>query len=62
VQEFIISKRGTKEVAFSFQIQQRYAKLKLDVDISFLDNPIMHLSMNSMDLLRLWFSHFHMNF
>jgi hypothetical protein len=34
VQEFIINKGGTMEAALSFQIQQHYAKLKLDVDIS----------------------------
>ncbi len=61
MQEFIIRKGGIKEVALSFQIQQHYVKLRLDADISFLDNPTKHLSIDSMDFFRLWFSHFHMN-
>ncbi len=61
MQEFIISKGGIKEITLSFQIQQHYVKLSLDADISFLDNLTKHLSMDSKDFFKLWFSHFHMN-
>jgi hypothetical protein len=36
-------------------------KLRLDADISFLDNPIGHLSIDAMDLFKLWFSHFYID-
>jgi hypothetical protein len=44
VQEFIISKGGSKEAAFSFQIQQHYVKLRLDADISLSTTPLSTLS------------------
>lgn len=61
MQEFIINKGDTKEATLSFQISQHYVKLRLDTDISILDNPTGQLSTDAMDLFKLWFSHFYID-
>jgi hypothetical protein len=51
-----------KEATLSFQISQHYVKSRFDAVISFSDNPTGHLTIKAMDLFKLWFSHFYIDF
>ncbi len=58
---FITNKGGTNKFAMEFVISSDYLKLRLDVDISLLDNTSSYLFINAMDLFKLWVTHNHMS-
>jgi hypothetical protein len=58
IQNFVEGRRGTKDSTLSIVIESDYLKLRLDANISLLDN-FEHLFTNAMDFFRLWFTHNH---
>jgi hypothetical protein len=61
VANFIISKGGTSKSTMEFVMLGDYLKLKIDADISLLDNTTRYLSTNALDFFRLWYTHNHMS-
>jgi hypothetical protein len=58
---FITNKGGTNEFVVEFIISCDYLKLRIDVDISLLDNTTNYLSTYALDFLKLWYTHNHMS-
>jgi hypothetical protein len=58
IHNFIEGRRRTKGSALSIVIES-YLKLRLNEDISMLNNNLGHLFTTAMDFFRLWFTHNH---
>jgi hypothetical protein len=54
--KIIEGRGGTKDSTFSIVIETNYLKLRLDTDISLLDNNFRHLFVDVMDFFKLWFT------
>ncbi len=58
---FITIRGGTSKSVVEFIISGDYLKLRIDVDISLLDNTTEYLSTNALDFFKLWYTHNHMS-
>jgi molybdenum cofactor biosynthesis enzyme len=58
---FITNKGGTNKSTMEFVISCDYLKIRIDVDISLLDNIIGYLSTNALDFFKLWYTRNHMS-
>jgi hypothetical protein len=59
--DFINKKGGTNKFVLDFVISCDYFKIRIDDDISLLENTIGYLSTNALDFFRLWYTHNHMS-
>jgi hypothetical protein len=59
--DFITNRGGTNKSIVEFVISNDYLKLRIDADISLLDNSIEYLSTDALDFFRLWYTHNHMS-
>jgi hypothetical protein len=61
VVDFITNRGGTNKSTVEFVISGDYLKLKIDVDLSLLDNTTGYLSTDALDFFKLWYTHNHMS-
>ncbi len=61
VTDFITNRSGTNKSIVEFVISSDYLKLKIDVDISLLDNTTGYLTIDALDFFKLWYTHNHMS-
>ncbi len=61
VADFIINRSGINKSIVEFVISSDYLKLRIDVDISLLDNSIGYLTTYALDFFKLWYTHNHMS-
>jgi hypothetical protein len=59
--DFITNKGGTNKSTVEFVISCDYLKIRIDVNISLLDNTIGYLFTNALDFFKLWYTHNHMS-
>jgi hypothetical protein len=55
IKNFIEGRGETKDSALSIVIENDYLKLRLDTDISLLDNNFGHIFTDAMEFFKLWF-------
>jgi hypothetical protein len=58
MEDFIINRGGTNKFAIKFVTSNGYL-LKIDVNISLLDNITSYLFIDALDFFRLWYTHNH---
>ncbi len=58
MENFLVNNGGTMDSAILIEIKGEYLKLKVNVDIQLLNNLTKHLSINAMNVLRVWLSQF----
>lgn len=59
MKNFITNRGGTSKSTQKFVISSDYLKLIIDDDISLLDNITDYLSINALNVFRLWYIHNH---